>query len=358
MYYTDDSDSSFYGQFLTYKIVKGDTLQSVSKKLGIEIQELRRYHNMHCKLSDLIEGDFKRHSKFLILSPEKSQIESNVIIEKQVQKVILGKDNKLPFLPRGISKEYSVKYTFEVGDKIDETEMAVGVKWIATNKNKYHLFEINRTSDIYINGRVPDAMMDELAIKTSEVLYPLKIVVDEFGEWIDIYNFSEVERRWDKSKSEILDYYDGEIVEAYIDETEYALENSERLWASLRSDYFLRTFFIGIYIQYTADYEFQNDLLFPLEEETESVFSVQHKIAPNVDDAGLIKIEQKGHYVDSGYGFLYGYASSKVNYDAVYFLNSDTYVMEQIKLECNIENYEPMKTTIAIELSENKKDKK
>lgn len=358
MYYINESELLSSDKHRTYKIRKGDTLESVARDLGVVAQELRRYHNIYCAIPDLIEADFKSHLEFLILAPEKNEDSVDEIVEKKPRKVIFGKDYKLPFLPEGIKKEYKVQYTTELGQDIDIIEMEVSVKWLATDKNKFHLFEINRKSDIYINGKVADTIISGLAAKTAEVLYPLKIVVDEFGKWIDIYNHTEIGSRWGKIKSEILDYYEGDVVEAYIKETEYALDNSERLLTSLRSDYFLRTFFNGINVGYTADYGFQKDFLFPLEEETESVFSVENKISPNLDDANLIYIKQKGNYVDSGFGFMYDYAPSKVNYNAVYFLNSDTYVVEKMNLECNIENIEPKKITIEIELFKNNKEKK
>jgi len=357
MYYIEESEMSPYGKHRIYKIRKGDTLDSVALELGIDARELRRYHNIYCPLPDLIEADFKSHLELVILAPEKSANEIKDEEEKKPEKVILGKDYRLPFSPERTDKNYKVKYTSKIDDEIDVLELKMNVKWIAVDASKYHLFEIARAADIYINGRLHDTMISGLAVKTAQVLYPLKIVVDEFGKWIDIYNYTEVESRWGKIKNEILDYYEGEVVESYIENTEHVLENPERLLESLRSDYFLRTFFNGIHVEYTADYGFQNDLLFPLEEERESVFRVQHKMAPNLDDAGFIKIEQKANYVDSGFGFLYGYTPLKVNYSAVYFLNSDNYIIEKMNLECNIENDKSIKTIIAIELFDNKKSK-
>ena len=73
MYYIDESEVSSYDKHRTYKIRKGDTLQSVADALGIDAQELRRYHNIYCELPDLIEADFKSHLKLLILAPEKDK---------------------------------------------------------------------------------------------------------------------------------------------------------------------------------------------------------------------------------------------------------------------------------------------
>ena len=349
MYYIGESDVSEYDKHRTYKIRKGDTLQSVARELGVDAQDLRRHHNIYCRIPDLIEADFKSHLELLILPPEKKEAKTNDEIEKKRRKVSFGDDNRLHFSPERTNENYKVQYTSEVGDEVDVTEMNVNVKWLAVDKNKYHLFEINRASDIYINGKVPDTTMNELGAKTAEVLYPLKIVVDEFGEWIAIYNYNEIESRWEKIKNEILDYYEGEVAETYIEQIEYALENEDTLLASLRSDYFLRAFFNGIHIGYTADYSFKNEITFPLEKNKESVFKVEQKVASHLDEEGLIKVEQKGDYIDSGLEIDLGYAPWKGNYSAAYFLDADSYYIEKMNLECSIDYDNPIKIAIKID---------
>ena len=352
MYYEDKPEESPYGKFRTYKIKKGDTLASVARDLGVEADELRWYHNMYCEIPDLIEADFKSYSKFLILAPEKYIEDRKEKEEKKTQKVSLGSDYGLPFLAERLNGRYKVKYTFEVGDQVDATEMSIDVKWLATDKNRYHLFEIGRSKTIHINGLPPSSLIEKLGAKNAEMLYPLKIVVDKFGKWVDIYNYDEIESRWGNLKNEILDYYEGELTEAYIDHTEKTLTNSDTLLRSLRSDYFFRTFFNGIYVGYTADYLFKNEVSFPLEEEVEAIFEVMQKITPLLDDDGFIKVDQKGAYMDSGLGILYGYSPSKVNYSAIYFLNSEIYTIDKMNVECDILSKEHIKKTIEIELLE------
>lgn len=353
MYYLENSDEELvYDKHLTYKVRKGDTLQSVADQLGIDSQELRRYHNIYCPLPDLIEADFKSYLKFVILASEETKAKVKEEILKKSKKVVFGSDYKIPFLAEKVTENYKVKYTIEVDSVVNETEMTIGVKWLATDKNKYHLFEINREKAMSVNGSPPASMINELGAKSAEVLYPLKIVVDEFGEWIDIYNYDEIETRWEIIKKEVLDYYEGELTQAYIDSIERTLKNSDTLLKSLRSDYFLRTFFAGIHVKYTANHSFKNEISFPLENEEEAVFEVEQKIAPILDDSDFIKIEQKGHYVDSlGYSILFGYTASKVNYQSSYSLNSETYAIEKMNVDCYMESNEYKRKTIVIEIS-------
>lgn len=349
MYYVEESEVSEYDKHRTYKIRKGDTLQSVARELGVDAQDLRRHHNIYCRIPDLIEADFKSHLELLILPPEKKEDKTNDETEKKRRKVSFGDDNRLYFSPERTNENYKVQYTSEVGDEVDVTEMNINVKWLAVDKNKYHLFEINRASDIYINGKVPDTKMSELAVKTAEVLYPLEIVVDEFGKWVAVYNHNEIESRWGEIRSEILDYYEGEVAETYIKHIDYALESADTLFELLASDYFLRAFFNGIHVAYTTNYSFENELTFPLEKNKESVFKAEQKVASHLDEEGLIKVEQKGDYIDSGFEINLGHAPRKGNYSAAYFLDADSYYIEKMNLECDINYDNPIKIAIKID---------
>ncbi|HSD07156.1 hypothetical protein [Flavobacterium sp.] len=154
MKYRVESKEAIYDKHRTYRIRKGDTLESVARELGADSRELRRYHNIYCEIPDLIEADFKSYLEFLILAPENNDGNTNEEIKKKLTKVILGNNYRLPFLPERLNENYKVQYTTTVGDEIDIIEMKVSVKWLATDRNKYHLFEINR-ADIYINNNDP-----------------------------------------------------------------------------------------------------------------------------------------------------------------------------------------------------------
>jgi hypothetical protein len=349
MYYIEESEVSPYHKYRTYKIRKGDTLNSVALELGEEARELRRYHNIYCPIADLIEADFKSHLEFLILEPEKDKTSKKEEIEKKPEKVSFGDNYKLPFLSGSVKKEYEVAYTTEFGDEIDILELKVSVEWLAEDKNGFHLLEINRGKDIYINAKAPDTVMEELDAKTAEILYPLKIVVDESGKWIDIFNYNEIVVRWKHIKREILDYYESEVTDNHIDAIEYALEDSDTLLATLSSDYFLRAFFNGIHVAYTASFSLEDKISFPLEKSKEAVYTIEQKVSPYLDESGFIKVEQKGDYVDTEFNKLYRHYQFKGNYNAVYYLNADTYCIEKLNLECFIDGDEMIKATIVIE---------
>ena len=333
----------------TYIIKTGDTLHKVAQELAIAPMELRRYHNIYCEIPDLIEADFPSHLKLLILPPDKSDIATNGSIEKKLRKVSFAKGYALPFLPAGSQKKYDVKYIIEEGDQIDTLNFEVNVKWVAIDKNGFHLFEINRSSPIYINNTEPDTIMDELAAKTAQILYPLQVVVDSSGKWVDVYNYNEIVHRWDKLKSELLEYYEGEVTRTHVNHTDKYIQPKANLQIALNSDYFLRAFFNGIHVAYTPEYTFENNVTFPLVKEEEALFIVQQKVAPYLDESSCIKVEQKGDYVDTDFDIDFGFDPWEGNYRATYFLNPDSYCIEKMELECCINYDAPIKTILTIE---------
>ncbi|KAF2333766.1 LysM peptidoglycan-binding domain-containing protein [Flavobacterium daemonense] len=351
MKYRGESDEEYYGRFKTYRIEKGDTPQSVAKKLGISLQELRRYHNMHCKLADLIEADFKGYTKLIILAPEKSELEleADEIREKKPKKVAFGKDNKLPFQPRGISRDYSVKYTYNIGNLTDALEMGVRVRWLATDNNNYHFFEIRKSINLFIDDKAPDRLMDDIGVKLVQVLYPLNIVVDNEGKWIDIHNYEEIVSRWKNKKEKIVEYYNGGITPKYIEHCELSLASSEQLLKSLYSDHFLRSFFNGMYIKHTDDFVCESEISFPLERNKESKFQIQQKVDPYLNDSNLIKVQQNGDYINLNIHSNLGFELFDGDYNATYFLTPDLYFIKNMNVECKIDFNKAIKLLIEVE---------
>jgi hypothetical protein len=331
----------------TYIIKTGDTLHKVAQELAIPPMELRRHHNIYCEIPDLIEADFPRHLKVLLLPPDKIDITSNSSLETKPRKVSFSKGSTIPFLPAGSQKNYNVKYTIEEGDEKDILNFETNVKWIAIDKNGFHLFEIKRAKTIYINTIAPDTMMDEMDAKTAEALYPLQVVVDSTGKWVDVYNYNEIQERWENTKKEILDYYEGDVTQIHIKHVERYLETKANLVTALNSDYFLRAFFNGIHVAYTREYTFENNITFPLIKEEEALFKVQQKVELFLEENHTIKVEQTGDYVDIDLEFeLDPWEGS---YKATYFLNPDSYCIEKMELECCINYDSPVKSTITIE---------
>ncbi|MBF7092006.1 hypothetical protein IUY40_10695 [Flavobacterium sp. ALJ2] len=162
MYIPDNQELSYKESFLTYKIKKGDTLQSVAKELEVEPRALRAYHNMHCRIPDLIEADFKYHLEYLILAPEKKEISE----EERIQNKVIFNDGAFAITLNyaHINNTYGVLYTIENGEKTHTLKQEINVKWKAKSDNGYCFFEVKRIGNIYINDTEANTMAQEITI--------------------------------------------------------------------------------------------------------------------------------------------------------------------------------------------------
>src|SRR6187402_3029282 len=131
-----------------YFIKEGDTFKSVSEELGIDWQTIRFYHNTHCIADeDVINADFPKHLKFLLLKPVKLQ--ANAKSKVVPLKAKLNNGFNVSFLT--INGKFGVISTILNGTNEHTLKYEVSLKWIATDKNGYSFYEINRLSKIYID---------------------------------------------------------------------------------------------------------------------------------------------------------------------------------------------------------------
>ncbi|OXA87625.1 peptidoglycan-binding protein LysM [Flavobacterium hercynium] len=349
MKFFPEIDEHYYDKFRTYQLTKGDTLVGVSQKLNIDASEIRRYHNRYCDERDLIEKDFKGHTKFLILAPEKTEANLAKPTSPKSQNVNFGSATSLPFFPKDIQKDYSVKYTFKTQDLTEKLEMGIRVKWLNTDVNNYHLIEIRKSVNLFVNNNMPDTIMDEIGAKMVQVLYPLQIIVDPSGKCIDVFNDKEIRNRWESKKIELLQDYENGIIPIYMKNCQLALESAESLFQLLKSDYFLRSFFNGIHTSYTEEGIFEHKVYFPVLNNKESQFLVKQKIDSCLNEARLIKVEQKGNCINTN-------AQNQLidgSYISTYFLDPHSYFIEKMELECRLELEKTFELRIEIEAIKN-----
>lgn len=348
-----------YNNYLTYKIKKDDTPESVAQELGMTLYELWSYHNRYCPLKDCIGPVFPGHLKFLILQSQEEKQE----IEKHREPIQFStKEFKLPFLPSRLNKKYLAMYTIENGSEKTTIKEEITVKWLTTDLNGYSLIEINRTA-LYVNDDESKSISDELAEKTAKIFYPLKVVVNSNGKCVDIYNCNEIRERWDRVKKEVLKEFQGEAVEERLKAYEFKLRDNDIISESFMKDWFLRAFFNGLNIEYLETLTIEKIVEFPISQKIgELQFRVQQTIFPTVDQYNLVNITQKGFLTDNRSkddfenNLLFPYDSlnekqcEKVEgtYEAYYFLDPNKNTIDSLFLQCEIKLDIPQKITITI----------
>jgi hypothetical protein len=346
-----------------YLLKKGDTFESVAEELGIEWRLLRSFHNANCFAdADVINKGFPSHLKFLLLKPIKLKANGEPEDIPPEKVIFSSQDFEIPFRPAHTDSKYGVIYFIENGKEVQTIKQEINVKWLSTNENGYSFLEINRISKLYINDIEADCIGEELAEKASSFLYPLQIVVDQEGQWLDIYDFENIKNRWESKKREILEEYEGGTTKKYVAIVDEILENRSSLSKSISSDLFIRSFFNEIHVPYTEKLTFERDVYFPVISKSEELkYRVQQKVSPYLNDFNLVTIEQEGTLEDPRTKANFEEKSnfncdiSNLNqekatgkYKARYFLNPNNYKLETLFFECSINLDVPKKITVMI----------
>ena len=334
-------------KYKKYKIKKGDTLQSISEKLNKTTHEVKSFHNVFCDSDNCIGVTFPIGLKELYIYPEYNEKELSLI-----PKVPFDDAYKLLLKPTQNKMNYGVMYTIKSGNEENTLKFEVSIVYKGKTISDNNIFEIDRISKTFINDEEVNTIADELAVKASEVLYPLEVVVTNEGKWIEINNYKEINKRWKKVKAKILDEYEGEWVERYLMLNEKTLENEDYLLDSLKKDWFLNSYFNTIYVYYSHKLKFQTNTTFPVLPNCKSVsYDIEQKVEEYLDVNNLIRIEQKGELKEERskadlenemdipyYGILYpNQDMAKGKYRSLYFLNGNTNLIESLFLECSIE---------------------
>lgn len=333
----------------TYKIQKGDTPTSVADKLEITLYELRFYHNFNCiDDRDVINADFPSHLQFLLLKPTQQESEVDKENVKPI-KVTFDNEFRIPFYNVRGKNSYLVLQSIKTDNQVQTIKYKISAECIKKDKNGYSLFEIDRISKVYLNNVQTDTITDTLAEEVSNVLYPLLIVVNQEGEWIDIHNFDDICERWIVKRKRILKKNEGEAINKYLNAVDSILNRVENLLQNLSDDWFLKVFFNGIHTTYTSNLFFITEEDFAITPKNNAIiFKVTQKIDEYLNDTNMIVIEKKGELANTIKEAGLEKNSFSGNYHSIYHLNPNTYTIESASLECDLIGDLTKKATVKI----------
>ena len=344
-----------------HKLKKGDTVDSVALELGITTLEVRGFHNIYCHFNDTIGYDFPENLIDLLVYPHIREFKKENYPTAQF---VSG--HTLGFKPNPKKVNYGVHFTIATGDsEINTIKYETSIEYVKQDEKGNFLYSIDRLTPIYIDNEQANLLLDELAEKTAKVLYPLGIIVNQEGKWIGIHNFKDIKNRWENVKSKIYDEYQNDWADEYIELTELSLEAESNLVRSLSNDWFLNSFFSGIYNNYTGYYKFENTLVFPMFAHIKALkYKVEQKIDKYLDDYNQVIIDQEGQVFDNrtkadlkdNMDFAQNTENNtdtdKVegNFRAKYFLNPNNNNITSMYWECAVRLDTPKKIEIVVTL--------
>lgn len=339
-------------KFNIHSVQKNENLKSIAALYGMETDALKLFHNNHCPVKDMILIDLTRQKEIFI--PRTAVADKNELVK-------FGRGNRLVFKPENSFCKYGVVITLETGNHPNELKYETSVRWLKY-ENRLHFFEISRTSDLYLNQEEVNEIADMLAYKTSKVLYPLQVSVDEYGEFNAVENAASFKERWDKVREEVYKEFDGEVVDEYCRKIEEIIYEEDVINLYLKNDYFLRTIFFGIYQSFGESCQLEIEKSFPIiNNPIEPKYKIHLETDPVKDEYDLVNIAGEGKLNDerSVSDLINEYPFSMIITDdpvineegyfrIQYYLNGETLLPESLYLECSIILLEEKKISVVV----------
>lgn len=216
--------------FVIYDLKTGETLDSIGDRFGMTGNQLRDFHNQHCEKMDRLW--------FSNLSGVRSIIIPKAY--KSAEELRRDKQRELP--PLSITRDfyadsYLAKETIEPSSS-DALEIEYKVD-IAFRKRENtdiqgEIIDI-RCYNFRTNKLIPDDKMSAVSIATMESIYPVSLIVPFQGKISDIFDFNILKNRFLDKRTDLEDFYIGEVYKAYFDKFQKSLENRDYVFKQLSS---------------------------------------------------------------------------------------------------------------------------
>lgn len=339
-------------KFNIHTVQTGESLKSIASLYHLDAGALKLFHNNHCDVKDMI---------LIELTGQKKLFLPRTAVTDKARLVPFGRGNSLTFQPENSFCRYGVTINIESNDRKNELKYETSVRWLKT-ESRLHFFEIDRTSNLFLNEEEVNEIADLLAYKTSKVLYPLQISVDEQGKFNSVENLSVFKERWAAVKEEVYKEFEGETVDSYCEKIEKIIDEPDAISLYLKNDYFIRTLFFGVYQSFGQDYETEVTESFPVvDNPVEPKYEIKLEIDPLKGESGLVNVEGEGKLNDerSVYDFINKAPFSMIiednpvmnqegNFRIVYYLNGQNLLVKSMYLECDLQLEKKKKISVVI----------
>ena len=248
--------------FKKYQVQKGDTIESIAKKIGIPAAEIRAFHNRHCDVRDLVELQLPlKFIDYILLPTLESYVETKMSEQNAIKKVFSKSDNnnlRLTFV-KDLKIEYGTIIHYKENNQLKNKIHFTSIIEFIKEENDFFivLLQINQ---VYINDKKPELTIEKLADKISKVLYPLKIDLNSKGQLHSILNIQDIQRRWVTMKPSILEYYKGgSELGNLISSFEKNIQSASLLKRSFEEHPFYQIYFLPLYQTYSTDLSFASN---------------------------------------------------------------------------------------------------
>uniref|UniRef100_UPI0039A4CC25 hypothetical protein n=1 Tax=Ornithobacterium rhinotracheale TaxID=28251 RepID=UPI0039A4CC25 len=272
------------------KISKGTKLVELADLFELKPEELRRYHNTYCPLSDLIEEDIPSHVRIIFIPPDNQT--KSIFFNPETKKIKYDTENKLSRI--NYSKRFGVMQKYYHNEKLT---LQIHYEIEITLQN--NIVYLNR-GQVYVDQQSIDYTYEQVADKIGSFIYPLKLKVGDSGEIEGVLNLDEIAKRWHTQRSKLADYYVGKEVEVIFNKTDRLFRNAQKLKEGLKKSWFYKLYFLPMYAKLNDDKEITLEL--PIHSKgLIKYYKPILKIDESISKTHLFAINVKGENID----FLY-----------------------------------------------------
>lgn len=259
-------------RFVKLPLKDGDTIESVAKDLNVNIELVMLMHNheaiMFDKIKSRYEG-FPEHLTEIFVTKETiDQVEESKQIKADYA---FFADKFYEKRTYGFSLE-----NFE--NDVLKTKIHYEVDMVyVRNQYNQNILEVNR-KQVYINNKEPEILIEQLANKIAETIFPIQVKLSGQGEIVAITNHDDVKKRWAKKQEDLLEYYEGDLSDKIIAKANICYTNDGFLLDSLSKNWFFNLFFKPIYGSYTPLREIKYNTEFPVNGNNTTEFEITQTV--------------------------------------------------------------------------------
>lgn len=222
--------------FFEYKVRNGDTLHSISSRLGMTGEELKLFHNNRCKRLDTVWFENLNGVRHLF-------VPLNFKTEKQIEqeKKKMLPPTQLPnsfFLPiYHISETFEnpmenplvIDYTVQVGIHRDRTE-------------NHYVVTFNQ-NDFKANGITPDDKAGSLSLASMESIMPIDFSLSDTGNIAGFTDHKSIIEKFKERRTDLEEFFTGDVSNMYFDTFQDNISDGEYLLRQFRSMLLFQTLF-------------------------------------------------------------------------------------------------------------------
>lgn len=193
--------------YIQYKIRNGDSLHSISSRLGMTAEDLKLFHNAHCEKIETLWFDNITPIEFIL-------VPLNYKTEEQKEQEKRESLPSLELLNAFHAKEYKVCETFE-----SSNETPLTVEYTISLETRKHqnksIITFNR-KDFVTNGEIPDNKVSTLILACMESVLPVDFLLHDNGLMAGFLNHKEIKTRFLQKRHDLEEYFLGETNTSYL----------------------------------------------------------------------------------------------------------------------------------------------